>query len=83
MSDDEILQLASDTSGPHHFDHAHVIRFARAVMGKSAIDREATWHAVEALRNAHAYSVTHEEFENGVLDVIDALRAALGDADAA
>lgn len=37
--------------------------------------------AVEALRNAHAYSTTREEFENGVLDVIAALRAALGEHD--
>jgi hypothetical protein len=33
--------------------------------------------AIEALRDAHAYSVMHEEFRDGVLDVIDALRAAL------
>jgi hypothetical protein len=133
MSDDEILQLASQTSGAHYMDHAHVIRFARAVMRKTAgsesaplhnaarnvlmawdmygtaeclrgwIDimrdtlnappchaasnapdhREAMRQAIEALRNAHAYSVTHEEFEDGVLDVIEALSAALGDADAA
>ncbi len=35
--------------------------------------------AIEALRDAHAYSVMHEEFRDGVLDVIDALRAALGE----
>jgi hypothetical protein len=35
--------------------------------------------AIEALRDAHAYSVMHEEFRDGVLDVIEALRAALGE----
>jgi hypothetical protein len=43
--------------------------------------REVMQQAIEALRNAHAYSVTHEEFEDGVLDVIDTLRAALGERD--
>jgi hypothetical protein len=43
--------------------------------------REVMWQALEALRDAHAYSVMHEEFRDGVLDVIDALRAALGERD--
>jgi hypothetical protein len=43
--------------------------------------REAMRQAIEALRDAHAYSVMHEEFRDGVLDVIDALRAALGEQD--
>jgi hypothetical protein len=34
MNDDEILQLASETSGAHSFDRAHVLRFARAVIAK-------------------------------------------------
>jgi hypothetical protein len=34
MTDDEILQLASKTSGAHYMDHSHVIRFARAVIDK-------------------------------------------------
>ena len=41
--------------------------------------REVMQQALEALRNAHAYSVWREEFEDGVLHVIDALRAALGE----
>jgi hypothetical protein len=43
--------------------------------------REVMRQAIEALRNAHAYSTTREEFEDGVLDVIDTLRAALGERD--
>jgi len=43
--------------------------------------REIMRQAIEALRDAHAYSVMHEEFRGGVLDVIDALRAALGERD--
>jgi hypothetical protein len=39
--------------------------------------REIMRQAIEALRDAHAYSVMHEEFRGGVLDVIDALRKAL------
>jgi hypothetical protein len=49
MSDDEILQLASETSGAHSFDHAHVIRFARAVMRKTAGSESAPLH--NAARN--------------------------------
>jgi hypothetical protein len=41
--------------------------------------REIMRQAIEALRDAHAYSVMHEEFRDGVLNVIDALRAALGE----
>jgi hypothetical protein len=41
--------------------------------------REVMRQAIEALRDAHAYSVMHEEFRGGVLDVIEALRAALGE----
>lgn len=101
MTDDEILQLASETSGAHYMDHAHVIRFARAVIGKATVAepthryiamyqrcrnardklREVMRQALEALRDAHAYSVTHEEIESGVLDVIAALRAELGERD--
>jgi hypothetical protein len=49
MSDDEILQLASQTSGAHYMDHAHVIRFARAVMRKTAGSESAPLH--NAARN--------------------------------
>ena len=34
MTDDEILQLASETSGAHYMDHSHALRFARAVIDK-------------------------------------------------
>jgi hypothetical protein len=45
---------------------------------QGAVDHRAVMRqAIEALRDAHAYSVMHEEFRDGVLDVIDALRKAL------
>lgn len=31
-TDDELLAIASKTAGAHWFDHAHVLRFARAVL---------------------------------------------------
>jgi hypothetical protein len=54
-----------------------------ALAEQPADHRAVMRQAIEALRDAHAYSVMHEEFRDGVLDVIEALRAALGDADAA
>jgi hypothetical protein len=50
MTDDEILQLVSDTSGAHSFDHAHVLRFARAVFDKATgAERDVMRQALEAL----------------------------------
>ena len=43
MSDDEILRLASETSGAHYMDHSHVIRFARAVIDKAASAEPVAW----------------------------------------
>jgi hypothetical protein len=83
MSDDEILQLANQTSGAHSFDHAHVIRFARAVIDKATTaERDVMEQALDALQQAAdiAYSDSLvAEFNSA----IEALSAALGDADAA
>jgi len=59
--------------------HAPMSSRSYPVFASPPDHREVMRQAIEALRDAHAYSVTHEEFEGGVLDVIDALRAALGE----
>lgn len=78
MTDDEILQLASDTSGAHYMDHSHVIRFARAVIDKApSAERDVMRQALEALEylNAHCFIVADHE---GPLErAISALRKAL------
>jgi hypothetical protein len=43
MTDDEILQLASDTSGAHYMDHSHVLRFARAVIDRVTSAEPVAW----------------------------------------
>jgi hypothetical protein len=83
MTDDEILQLASETSGAHYMDHSHVLRFARAVIDKATTaERDVMEQALDALQQAAdiAYSDSLVAKFNSA---IEALRAALGDADAA
>jgi hypothetical protein len=81
MTDDEILQLASKTSGAHYMDHAHVIRFARAVIAKAAIDRKAMQMALDALEQSRPLT-SEDDFVLLVRqhqEAISALRAALGE----
>jgi hypothetical protein len=78
MSDDEILQLASDTSGAHSFDHAHVIRFARAVIDKATTaERDVMEQALDALSKFHSSTGWGDD----CLRAVNALRAALGERD--
>jgi hypothetical protein len=81
MTDDEILQLASDTSGAHYMDHAHVIRFARAVIAKAAIDRKAMQMALDALESFDGVGdvVTWEKQGAKCYTAIAVLRSALGE----
>jgi len=81
MTDDEILQLASQTSGAHYMDHSHVIRFARAVIAKAAIDRKAMQMALDALEQSRPLT-SEDDFVLLVRqhqEAISALRAALGE----
>jgi hypothetical protein len=78
MSDDEILQLASDTSGAHSFDHAHVIRFARAVIDKAtSAERDVMRQALEALEYINTHCFIAADHEGPLERAISALRAAL------
>ena len=87
MTDDEILQLASETSGAHSFDHAHVIRFARAVIDRATTaERDVMEQALDALDSCHAAdpysSGSNAKFdEDAVKQAATALRKALGERD--
>ena len=78
MTDDEILQLASDTSGAHHFDHAHVLRFARAVIDKAtSAERDVMRQALDALEYINTNCFIVADHEGPLERAISALRKAL------
>ena len=80
MTDDEILQLASETSGAHYMDHAHVLRFARAVIAKAtSAERDVMRQALEALEYINTHCFIAADHEGPLERAISALRAALGE----